>query len=311
MKCEKCGKELVDGALYCTECGNKVKKIEKIICPKCGEEFEEETNFCPKCGYTFCEYSEENKKSKEFPPIDEYDIYVSRNKRADYFSIGEAIKNANAGDIIYIDSGVYEETICVENSLKLIGNENNKPIIVQSEDFEYSGHYIGENALVKNIIFETKDRDCPNKGAPIVRIMANGLFENCDFRKNYFTGIFVASYDDNEIEKKDIEVTFYNCSFSDNNDTVFTIVKSATVNIVNCIFFNNKNNIIINDKAHVYIDKCDIKNSDNGISVYNDSYVVISNTTISNLKEDGIYAMDTAHRQPVPDASVRPAQDRS
>lgn len=50
MKCSKCDAELDPGALFCSECGNKVEKKVKRFCRECGNELAEGAKFCSKCG---------------------------------------------------------------------------------------------------------------------------------------------------------------------------------------------------------------------------------------------------------------------
>lgn len=54
--CEKCGKEEVGGAKYCSVCGTKLAVTEEAtqkqdsFCPKCGKEVSFAMKFCPFCG---------------------------------------------------------------------------------------------------------------------------------------------------------------------------------------------------------------------------------------------------------------------
>ncbi len=48
MYCIKCGKELVEGALFCAFCGTK--QVQKMTCGKCGTSIPEGGTFCPTCG---------------------------------------------------------------------------------------------------------------------------------------------------------------------------------------------------------------------------------------------------------------------
>jgi len=50
MNCSNCGKELVEGAKFCLECGTKIAQSESNICTKCGTEFKEGAKFCLECG---------------------------------------------------------------------------------------------------------------------------------------------------------------------------------------------------------------------------------------------------------------------
>lgn len=46
--CKKCHAPLEEGALFCTECGEKIDGVEKI-CPICS--FSSSSEYCPNCGY--------------------------------------------------------------------------------------------------------------------------------------------------------------------------------------------------------------------------------------------------------------------
>ncbi len=47
--CSNCGKELMEGAMFCSQCG--FKSVEDEICPSCGYGFSVGNgNFCPMCG---------------------------------------------------------------------------------------------------------------------------------------------------------------------------------------------------------------------------------------------------------------------
>ena len=55
--CPNCGKQLSEGALFCSGCGTKFEenfvKIEKsvrVICSNCGTELDPDVAFCPNCG---------------------------------------------------------------------------------------------------------------------------------------------------------------------------------------------------------------------------------------------------------------------
>ncbi len=50
MKCQYCGSEMADNALFCGQCGKKVQRQEKRICPKCGYEGRDNEKYCILCG---------------------------------------------------------------------------------------------------------------------------------------------------------------------------------------------------------------------------------------------------------------------
>lgn len=51
MKCPNCGEELLDGVLFCRECGHKIRREpQKRFCRECGAELEPNAKFCSTCG---------------------------------------------------------------------------------------------------------------------------------------------------------------------------------------------------------------------------------------------------------------------
>lgn len=48
IKCNKCGKELSDNSLFCTECGSEVEP--QNLCPSCGKDNTLNSKFCVECG---------------------------------------------------------------------------------------------------------------------------------------------------------------------------------------------------------------------------------------------------------------------
>lgn len=63
-KCEGCGSELKDDALFCSTCGMKVSKKENV-CPHCKAEITSDSNFCPICGFNIHATNDVSLESRE------------------------------------------------------------------------------------------------------------------------------------------------------------------------------------------------------------------------------------------------------
>lgn len=99
--CINCGKELIDGAKFCFECGSPVRKSNKnenigkiITCPSCGENIHSFTAFCPSCGREFREINSTN-SVKEF-----FENYVS-TKETEKEAVVRAFPIPNAKEDVY------------------------------------------------------------------------------------------------------------------------------------------------------------------------------------------------------------------
>lgn len=72
-------------------------------------------------------------------------IYVDDDGGQNFTNIQRAIENASAEDIIYVYSGIYNETITINKSITLLGDSENKPII-----FYERGEYNTTNIIQIN-----------------------------------------------------------------------------------------------------------------------------------------------------------------
>ncbi|MDO5346010.1 MAG: zinc-ribbon domain-containing protein [Lachnospiraceae bacterium] len=68
--CEKCGAEIQEGALFCSNCGNRIVRPEKDgadRCVKCGAALQPGTLFCTNCGTPVKEMKEQEEAAAEEP----------------------------------------------------------------------------------------------------------------------------------------------------------------------------------------------------------------------------------------------------
>jgi parallel beta-helix repeat protein len=114
----------------------------------------------------------------------------------DYPAIQEAINAAYSGDIIYIKAGTYNESISINKTISLVG-ENQKTTIIdgsKSNAFSPVIYLLGENA--KNVMIRNFTIRGSNSSWGIyVTLHSNAYVENNTITNN--SGGILASFSDN------------------------------------------------------------------------------------------------------------------
>ena len=83
---------------------------------------------------------------EEKPTVRSNITYVDKGGGADYTQIQDAIDNAVDGDIIYVQDGIYFETLVISKSISLIGSSPDKTIIFFNESNNDENNVILINA---------------------------------------------------------------------------------------------------------------------------------------------------------------------
>ena len=61
--CPKCQKELVDGSVFCDNCGCNLQQT--VFCPNCGRQVPASAAFCPGCGASTTVNVKKKEKTKK------------------------------------------------------------------------------------------------------------------------------------------------------------------------------------------------------------------------------------------------------
>lgn len=83
MNCQKCGKLLPDGSMFCNYCGTK--QVVKKVCSSCGAELPSDAMFCHVCGEKVVG-SVDLKKEINESPLSSFEI-EKRGKRTMYIHL--------------------------------------------------------------------------------------------------------------------------------------------------------------------------------------------------------------------------------
>jgi len=228
-----------------------------------------------------------------------------------YRYIHNAVENASDGYTIFVFNGTYNETVFVDKTLFIIGENKNDTIIDGMYD-EVILHIIRDTVTIMNFTLRNTGGYCNNAGIKLDS--KNNLIEDCIFYRTK-TGVYVNETNNNEI----INCTFYNngegiyvkkslgiiirdCCFTHNaiglniigsydgtlqgcyahtNGIGFFIDDSSNIEIVHCAAFDNNDNqggLFINSCENIEVNNCNISHNGFGLRINNCSSVCISNS---------------------------------
>jgi len=184
------------------------------------------------------------------PPLPKADFVVAQDGSTDYEEIGEALDEAQAGDVILIKPGIYEEDIEIDEDagpFTLVGENPARTVIDADGEYaaitlksdgnrvsgltikggESHGIYIpgGKQKIDYCLIIDNGDR-----GIYISTMAGGGSadIDHCTVADNKVSGIYCTNEDD--------KTTITNCIFADNNrslvydgDGLNLVVKNSCV----------------------------------------------------------------------------------
>ncbi len=218
-----------------------------------------------------------------------------------YSKVQDAINDANAGDIIEICNGQYDESVLIpdnKNGLTLKAAEDDPDVIIKSSDKGISVSQNTKGLTLENIkIFSKKDGVYFNGNAGDVNF-TNVVIQNENgyilYTKNPPANSL--NIDNSTLISKDGGIKFSTnngVSITDSNITAFltTIDTSGTLKIQNSeINSTSSNALTFKSSNNPKIDNSTINAEDYGIYLYNINDWQITNTTIHSNSKYAIYA---------------------
>jgi nitrous oxidase accessory protein NosD len=169
-------------------------------------------------------------------------IYVDDDGTADYVNIQDAINNASEGDLIYVYSGIYYETILIDKKLKLQGQNINDTII----DGSYNDKIVKISA--DNVYF--KDFTVKNSGG---------------FKNN--ACLYINSNN----------VTISNCIIF-RSRTGLIINEKNNINIINCLFHTNGEGIWSKNSYNLKLQDSELCHNGIGVNIHKSKNIIIENS---------------------------------
>jgi parallel beta-helix repeat protein len=263
--------------------------------------------------------------------ITEYQILPRNKPRGGY--IQGLIDNATAGDTIYIPSGIYNESIIINKSLNLVGEDKNTTIIqhqgpdsividiladwVTIKNFTIQGYGWFSCGINLHSNFSTIQENIIIHGEiPSYAICSSGKFNKiiANTITNVDSGIWFGWSENNIISDNNISVGWRGIVFSNNNSNNY--INNNIISGGLGISFEGQgykiNNTVINNiihgwgvnsggycvsfsyGAHNIIESNTISNNTEGIHIEDSYNITIIDNIISNNK-DGIYLQNTSN----------------
>lgn len=220
-------------------------------------------------------------------------LYVGGNGPNNYTSIQDAINDASDGDIIFVYSGIYNESIILDKAINLIGEHREKTIIHAIEG--YGVNITGSGININNFTITNGSWEY---ASVIIYKSQGNIISNCNFYNNDWSAIEIYSSDKNKILNCNIykniigvelryskDNDIFDCDVSYNGEGMW-IAHSDCNKVSQCIFYENKwggisldhssSNTILNN---VFVD--------NGVSIYGEKLSQfihdIYNNTVNGL----------------------------
>lgn len=186
-------------------------------------------------------------------------IYVDDDGNADYKKIQSAIDNASNGYTIFVQNGIYHETIIVNKSINLIGDDNEKTIINFFRTNNSSGNQVvlitANNCSLKNFkIIGTIDSS--HISGINVKSSHNTISNNIVINND--RGIYING------ESKNNNISMNVC---DNNTYGIYLFVSYYSNVFNNIVIENFNGIRIINSKHNWIFRNIVERNQQGMIV--------------------------------------------
>jgi parallel beta-helix repeat protein len=196
-----------------------------------------------------------------------------------YRHIFQGIENASCYDIIYVSSGTYNETLKINKSLQIIGEDPNNTIV--------DGLYHGSTIDIMDDYVEIKDLTIRNSGgfsenAGLKISSSNVLIDNCIIYRT-INGIYLN-------KSKNIEIS--NCMMHTNGEGVF-LNHSSNITIKNCEFSHAAFGIHSKKSVDILVSNCYLYTNGIGCLMIESSNVSISKSAIcdNNDNQGGFFLL--------------------
>ena len=176
-------------------------------------------------------------------------IVVHKNE-SEHNEIQKAIDAANPHDTVFISNGTYYESILINKSIHIIG-EQNTILIGSNKLFTISVDY--ENSSLRNLSILKNN----NTQTGIIISSRNVVLNNIQINQSYYYSIFISNSDNIQIIDSKISYGIYGV----------VINNSKNILINNNVFTNNSNGIMVWESQNIICKANEILENEKGISL--------------------------------------------
>ena len=169
-------------------------------------------------------------------------LYVGGSGPGNYSKIQDAIDDAFDGDTVFVFNGTYNESVIVDKTLSIIG-ENKSSTIIDGTYKEFVIHLIVDHIYVHNFTIRNSGGYMHDAGMKLDS--ENNLITECIFYRTK-TGIYVNHTTNNEIN---------NCTFHTNGEGIY-LKSSQGSKIRDCFFCHNGIALNLGNSDEIKINGC-------------------------------------------------------
>lgn len=196
-----------------------------------------------------------------------------------YDSIQQAVNNATEGSTLYVGSGQYFETLTINKSLSLVG-ENKDSTIIDGDDNNTVLYVNADDFSISDFMIQYSGCSC----AGFYGIDMGSNRQNVNITNNNIFSDSVGIY-----MKNGQDIAIVNNNVTSSRDYSMVIQDSTGILVSGNIFANNLNQVDIENSSEMTIVDNNMTNNGNGITLTNSNNNTIAGNTFSSNKLYGIF----------------------
>ncbi|WP_052191890.1 right-handed parallel beta-helix repeat-containing protein [Priestia aryabhattai] len=212
------------------------------------------------------------------------EITVSKKIFSKYKTNTEAIEVAEKGTKIFVEPGIYEESLVINKEVEIIGKGNVNEIIVRSTDSSTITMQTSKAKVCELTIMQIGRNHEGNEGCYAIDLSQGSLIiEGCRITSTIGNGILISN--------SHTEPILLNCSVYNCKRTAICIIEGGNPTIQNCKIHNNMGmGIMVIDKGKGIIEYCEIhSNNQTNVGIATEGSPLFNSCDIYESKENGVW----------------------